>query len=65
MTDSNNIWVHLNHPCKEIDVCEEEGDLSGQGYIGLDELRKIVKKYQRSNQRYFDGMVERTEEPTP
>lgn len=35
-------WIHLNHPCNGIDICEEDADLSGQGYIRLEELRKIV-----------------------
>jgi hypothetical protein len=42
------IWVHLNHPCLEIDVWrnvlpEDEEAAIGQGYIPLEKLRELVE----------------------
>lgn len=47
--DESIIMVHLNHPCREIDI--QEGDsaytvkiLKGQGYFSLGYLRNLIEK---------------------
>lgn len=48
------IWVHLDHPRYGIDVYDpdelspdEEKAIRGQGYITLDELRKVTQENER------------------
>lgn len=44
------IMVHLNHPCREIDVdevpAEHEAHYRGQGYVSLEELRQLAARVQ-------------------
>lgn len=59
------IMVHLNHPCRGIDVIRDINPYhldkyAGQGYIPLRELRKIVPE--KDHQDVIDRLADRDEE---
>lgn len=58
---SETIMVHLDHPCREIDVWITKSDsdfkaATNQGYIPLEYLRKAFGEYERIRKIIITGV---------
>lgn len=43
----SEMWIHLDHPCREVHLCEAETEedariLAGQGYVPLEYIRTMA-----------------------
>ena len=59
LDDARFIYVHLNHPCREIDVWrttqpEEKRIALRQGYVSLVSLRQLVAENERLSKEYYE-----------